>query len=102
MILVLLIFAAPTLQVVLLILKGMNKISIPRGIITLIMFVLGIVFSFVAASTVAKHIPISPGGIRCGTGIAAILIGGIFINFVAVSVIGIIGYLVSRLNQTAL
>ena len=93
MVLLLLLFAAPILQVIFLALKAAGKIKIPSGLIAVFTFLLGILLSITAAKLSMPHIKC----LDCGLVSFAFLFIGLVITAVATPVIELIYFVISRL-----
>lgn len=90
MIPLMLLFVAPIVQIVLSTLRINGRIYLPISVITLLMFILGIVLSFCSMSIVSASIVVEHNRPRCGLPEAAFLICALFITFFSGSIIGII------------
>jgi len=97
MIIILLLIAAPTLQIIASILRITGHIGVPIGGIMFVAFFIGVVFSFVAMNTV--ELPPSRTGVRCGMLQFAVLCGGFFLQVITAPLIAIVNYLVYRLRR---
>jgi len=97
MIIILLLIAAPTLQIIASILRITGHIGVPIGGIMFLAFFMGVTFSFVAMNTL--ELSPSPTGVRCGMPQAAILFGGFFLQVIMAPLIAIISYIVYRFKR---
>ncbi|HZX58493.1 MAG TPA: hypothetical protein VFE54_07195 [Mucilaginibacter sp.] len=89
-----LLIGAPIIQIILSVLRINNYIPLTIGLLSFLMMVLGCVLSFEEVKIVADNLTYQPGQLRCGTGIAAIFIGGSILNITATLIIGIVGGIV--------
>lgn len=93
--LILLLFAAPVIQIVLSVLRLTGKMPLPLMLIFAIAFFIGIAASFIAMGIVLDEIPASSGHGKCGMPGMAALFGGLFITFVSAPVIALICALIN-------
>jgi hypothetical protein len=92
----LIIIAAPIVQIILSTLRVKGHIGLPIGGIMSLTFLLGIVLSVSLMSIIPPYI--SPSGFKCATGAVTVAIGSIFIQMLASPIIGIISYLAYRIK----
>jgi hypothetical protein len=97
MIIIILLIAAPTLQIIASILRITGHIGVPIGGIMFLAFFIGVVFSFVAMNTV--ELPSSPTGVRCGMPQFAVLCGSFFLQVITAPLIAVISYIVYRFKK---
>ena len=90
MLILLIITAAPIIQIILSSLRVKGHIGLPIGAIMILSFMLGIVLTFVALNTRTPSAPID--GSRCDFAGGAILFGGFFLQMTTAPVIAIISY----------
>jgi branched-subunit amino acid ABC-type transport system permease component len=95
----LMLIAAPILQIVLSVLRIKQSLSLSLIAIAGIAFITGILLSIWAMNIIMDAIPASPGGFKCGIGAAAVMLGGFFITMVSVPVIGLASYLFYRTSK---
>jgi hypothetical protein len=97
MLVLLIITAAPIIQITLSTLRVKGRIGLPIGSIMFLTLLLGVVLSISLTVVIPPYI--SPSGLRCGTGPVVVAMGSIFIQFVASPAIGIISYIIYRFKQ---
>ena len=97
MIVLLLILAAPIIQIILSTLRVKERVGLPIGAITILSFILGIALTFVALNTRTSSSSID--GLRCDFAGGAILLGGIFLQMITAPIISIISYGIYRIKR---
>lgn len=93
--LLLLIFAAPIVQITLSILRLLGKLQLPLYAIFVLALAIGVAASFAAMSIVFNETPALSEGIRCGTPAMAFFFGGLFIAFITGPLIWIVCALIN-------
>lgn len=97
MLVLLIIIAAPVIQIVLSTLRVKGRISLPIVAIASLTPFLGVILSFSLTVVIPPYITSS--GLRCGTGPVVVAMASIFIQFIASPIIGIISYIAYRFKQ---
>jgi len=97
MLVLLIIIAAPIIQIILSTLRIKGHIGLPIGGIMFLTFLLGVILSVSLVIIIPPYV--LPSGSKCGTGPVTAAIGSIFIQIIASPIIAIISYGIYRLKR---
>lgn len=95
--LLILLFAAPILQIILSILRVLRIIGIRLCWIAAITLLLGLMLPFVSMAIVSDELSVSHPGMHCGMPAFGALVAGTMITLIATPVVALIFYLIDRI-----